>query len=237
MAAPVPDGVQMIDVNGRERTFVVRVPVAADRSKPPPVIFAFHGANGSAVDFDRTSNLRAPLGDKAVLVFPGALVSPAVGTTTWARDTADDLAFFDAVVAWLGTRVCYDSARIFAVGLSSGAFFSNTVGCRRGELVRAIGPVAGGPRDMTNCVGTVAAWVSHGTKDTTVSIDVGRMGRDFWITANGCSPADPGPTTPAPCVEYRGCREGYPVYWCEFDGGHHFPTFFHRAIWDFFSRF
>jgi hypothetical protein len=42
---------------------------------------------------------------------------------------------------------------------------------------------------------------------------------------------------PMPCVSYSGCDPGYPVAWCEFDGGHTVPPFAAEAIFKFFSQF
>ena len=103
--------------------------------------------------------------------------------------------------------------------------------------MRAIGPVSGGPREMKNCVGSVAAWIAHGNEDTNIKIAVGMQARDFWVKRNGCTPADPVPATPSPCVAYEVCRAGYPVHWCAFEGGHVWPPFANRALWDFFSSF
>jgi hypothetical protein len=38
-------------------------------------------------------------------------------------------------------------------------------------------------------------------------------------------------------VSYNGCDPGYPVTWCEFDGGHIVPTFAAQGIWSFLSQF
>ena len=119
---------------------------------------------------------------------------------------------------------------------------SNTVGCYLGDVVRAIGPIAGaGPGFGTfgapDCVGQVAALLVHGSADETVSIDMGMESRDYWLEANGCSTS----TTPLEpteyCVEYSGCAADYPVVWCEHEGGHTIPDFAAQSVWDFFQRF
>ena len=86
------------------------------------------------------------------------------------------------------------------------------------------------------CVGQVAAWISHGNTDTIVAFSSGEGSRDHWIGANHCETT----TDPADangCVSYQGCDDGFPVVWCEFDGGHSPPTFSGDAIWAFFSQF
>jgi polyhydroxybutyrate depolymerase len=41
---------------------------------------------------------------------------------------------------------------------------------------------------------------------------------------------------PGTCVEYQGCDMGFPVQFCEFDGGHMVPAFTGEAAWKFFER-
>jgi hypothetical protein len=78
-----------------------------------------------------------------------------------------------------------------------------------------------------------------------VSYASGQQSRDFWAKNNGCAttttPYNPQPT-PGPyaqdkqptCVMYDGCKEGYPVHWCTFDGGHdwqEWPHFLMATFW------
>jgi hypothetical protein len=59
-----------------------------------------------------------------------------------------------------------------------------------------------------------------------------RQARDVWIKLAGCSTTGV-PTTPAPCLDYPGCRPGYSVHYCEHGGGHALPGFAAGAIFDF----
>jgi poly(3-hydroxybutyrate) depolymerase len=123
--------------------------------------------------------------------------------------------------------------------MSYGGIMSNTLGCSMGGVFRAIAPMSGsGPFQFgTNmCVGQVAAWLSHGTADPTVAFDAGVGSRETWRTRNHCMTTS-APTTPSPCITYNGCDPGYPVTWCEFDGGHVVPTFAASGIWTFLSQF
>jgi hypothetical protein len=86
------------------------------------------------------------------------------------------------------------------------------------------------------CVGQVAAWLSHGNMDDVVTFDSGVASRDHWIMTNHCQTTSM-PTTPDPCVAYQGCDDGFPVTWCEFAGGHTVPAFASEAIWNFLSQF
>jgi len=141
---------------------------------------------------------------------------------------------------------CVDQGRIEVTGTSSGATFSNILGCRFGDQLQSISPIAGTPLEREGCVGRVAAMVVHGVDDNQVPFADGEAARDFWAVRNGCDST----TVPAiadvhaevraardqmmstfACADYQGCDEGYPVRWCEHsDGGydnstHGWPTF------------
>jgi poly(3-hydroxybutyrate) depolymerase len=130
--------------------------------------------------------------------------------------------------------LCVDEARIFATGHSSGGFFTNTLGCQRGDVLRAIAPVAGGgPFGGANCTGEVAVWLAHGENDPTVAFATGVASRDAWLRRDGCS-ATTEIASPAECVDYTGCNEGLPVRWCVHQDGHNWPDFAPQGMWDFF---
>jgi poly(3-hydroxybutyrate) depolymerase len=232
-----PSGPQTIQHNGQMRLFIVRPPTGYDPSKPWPMIFAFHGAGGTAASFQNQHGLLAQLGAKAAFVFPQALTAtsgPSAGKTTWWRDTQDDVTFLDDMLAWLETRVCFDHSRVFATGHSSGAFFSHTLGCRRGNVLRAVAPVSGGIRDFVNCTGATPVWMSFGAMDGAGLVMDATAARDYWIKANGCTGVSM-PTPPAPCVAYTGCRPDAPLHVCENSGAHAWPAYATDGLWNFFS--
>jgi poly(3-hydroxybutyrate) depolymerase len=86
------------------------------------------------------------------------------------------------------------------------------------------------------CVGPVAAWITHGNQDNNVPFSYGEMSRDQWVELNQCDTATMA-VTPGSCLEYQGCADGYPVQFCEHDGGHTVPSFTAEAVWTFFERF
>jgi polyhydroxybutyrate depolymerase len=117
---------------------------------------------------------------------------------------------------------------------------SIAVGCALGGVFRAVAPFSGA--EYSGCVsGTnpVAFWGAHGTAsgaDGVVPIADARMARDEFLRRNGCGTTTTA-VSPSPCVTYQGCRAGYPVTWCEFNGGHTTWAPESQAVWDFFSQF
>jgi polyhydroxybutyrate depolymerase len=240
MAAP-PTGPLTIDVAGTMRDYILRLPDGYDPAVPHRIIFAFHGASGSAVQVDNGDPPNADLeptgpyyGIKAESVDTIFVAGQAVGS--WSTSTTKDVDYVKALLAQLESTLCIDESRIFATGFSMGGIMTiNNVGCRQADVFRAIAPMSG---QIQDCPGTapIAYWSSHGTGDTTITIDKGRTARDEFVERNGCD----GTTMPGEregCVKYQGCSAGHPVEWCEFDGIHEPPPFSGPAIWQFLSQF
>lgn len=240
-AAPVPSagcgleplaiGQRSIEVEGTTRTYWLDLPASYDGSQPLPLVFAFHGATTSGEFFRNPfyGNLLSTMQDEAILVHPDALGDP----TSW--NDARDIPFFDALLSELAASLCVDSERVFATGHSSGGFFTNALGCQRGDVLRGIAPVsAGGPFGGAACVGDVAVWIAHAENDDVVDFENGVGSRDRWLAANGCS-GDSVAAAPEPCVEYTGCGGGLPVRWCVYQDGHNWPEFGPDGIWGFFQ--
>ena len=233
---PAPaQGYHTIMVGTLARKYILRLPASYDGKKPWPVIFAFHGAGGQdATTFDTKFGFRAANGDKAVLVFGEALPRPQ-GGRSWMVDTAANMAYMDAVIAWLKDNVCIDSSRLFATGQSSGGYFSQTLGCQRGHVFRAVAPSSGGIRDFVNCMGNPGVWMSHGKTDSGTAKDVADA-KAYWLEHKKCTTMTK-PVDPSPCVEYQGCVDNIPFVFCEHPGGHPWPDYATKGVWTFFSRF
>jgi poly(3-hydroxybutyrate) depolymerase len=230
----IASGRNSLTVGGLERTFLVDLPASYDANTPRPLVFAFHGATTSAEFFRsaRYGNLLSAMAAEAIVVHADALGDP----TAW--DNERDLPFFDAMLERLEQGLCVDSERVFATGHSSGGFFTNTLGCQRGDVLRAIAPVAGGGPFVfggSGCVGEVAVWLAHGENDPTVPFSSGEQSRDRWLEANGCDATATTPATPDACVDYAGCTAGLPLRWCVHQDGHAWPAFAPQGMWDFFE--
>jgi poly(3-hydroxybutyrate) depolymerase len=151
-----------------------------------------------------------------------------------------DVQLFDALHQGFLDGYCIDVDRVFSVGHSFGGYMTNTIGCARSELVRAIAPVAGGGPYGVCGPGPLAAWLTHGELDASVPFSEGEASRDHWLAVNGCADTST-PVGPSPCVSYDGCVDGYPVVWCPHQepalDGHGWPSFASAGIWEFFAGF
>ncbi|MGB8294905.1 MAG: hypothetical protein WCG85_05710 [Polyangia bacterium] len=245
---------QTITVGGQARTYVLSVPRSYDPSTPLVLVFGWHGHGGTGNGARQSDAIEPSAAGGAIFVYPDGL--GVAGNTDWDRTaTGRDVELFDTLVDYLTSAYCIDRARIFSTGGSAGAFFTNVLGCYRGDVLRAIAPVAGGPPSSSDsspvtCTGNVGAWIAHASNDTTVDFTTGGIAtRDFWVARNGCSTTlAPVAVSPADCVEYQGCQPDLPVVWCVHTEGHSWPSMANcydggvcfdagPAIWTFFASF
>jgi len=248
-----PTGVlsnQTITVGSQARTYVLSVPRSYDPSTPLALVFGWHGHGGTGNQARQSFVIEPAAAGGAIFVYPDGL--GGAGNTDWdLTATGIDVALFDALASYLAGSYCIDRNRIFSTGLSAGAYFTNVLGCYRGDVLRAIAPVAGGPPSAATCAGHVGAWVAHASNDDLVDFTTGGIAtRDFWISRNGCSTTlAPVAVDPSDCVEYQGCLPDLPVVWCVHTEGHNWPTSMANcrdggvcfdagpAVWAFFARF
>lgn len=249
-----PDHTYSLDVDGLTRRFVLRLPDGYHRDRAYPVVFLFHGTGGSGQDYDYSRIEQATPPGAAIFVLPVGLDYqwavenwPGDAYTGWEtfNDDERDLAFFDALWAHVSGAYCVDRARVFASGHSIGGYMTNYVACKRGDVLRAVAPIAGGgpwPGYTTayGCgPGQVAAMVVHGEADNVVLPDRGQESLDHYRTMNGC--ADSATTRAASvCAPFDGCDEGFVVQLCSYPGVGHsdldWPTV-GASIWAFFGSF
>jgi poly(3-hydroxybutyrate) depolymerase len=215
-----------IQVGMMRSTYIVDRPKNYDKQRAYPLLMVFRGANVTADQFRGYLNLPAAAGADAMIVHPNCLND----ATAW--DIQRDLPLFDALLAQLETTYCIDQQRVFAVGHTSGGFFTNALGCMRGDKLRGIAPLSAGP-SLGTCQGEFAVWMSQGNAD--MSLTSGRAARDFWAKRNNCSPAMPIAVDPAPCTEFVGCDAGFAVRYCEYDGDLNLPAFAATGLWGFFK--
>jgi len=227
---------------GGAADYTVVLPPGYDGTTPLPLIFGFHGRNRTHIQFrDVDANqIRTEMEPRAVMVYPKSQVGPGWNFTEEVQPNVD---FFEVIHARMLAEYCVDTTRTFAIGHSSGGYFSHILACRFGDRLRGIGVVAGA-RQEQNCVGgEVAAMLIHGVTDTVVSFASGQQARDQLLAVNSCSPAtQPGMTSP--CIAYEGCDAEFPIEWCEHTEptyldeqnqptNHGWPSFASRAIGQF----
>ena len=234
-----------MDVDGTEREYILTIPENYDPNHAYPVIFGWHPLGGSAEGVANSGfgfisgyyGLESRANGTVIFV-AGQGLPDSNGNRGWPNTNGRDIAFLDAMLARFSSELCVDESRILSTGFCYGGMMSDLIACQRGNVFRAIAPMAGTLITSYNtCVDeAVAAIIIHGTVDSAVPISGGQQFRDYLLGTNNCD-ATSTPVNPSPCVAYQGCDAGYPVSWREFDGDHTVPDFASQAIWDFFSQF
>ena len=222
-----------ITVDGKVRTYVLFVPDQYRPGAPMPLVFGWHGLGGSGAQFRLAHGLEAAAGGAAIFVYPDGLGQANFGGAPgWDLRPEGDIHLFDALLAEVEGSYCVDRARVFSTGHSFGGYMTNTLGCLRGGVLRAIAPVAGG-LVTTGCeTRAMPAWLTHAMNDPVVPFMAGEGARDHWKMTAGCTEASH-PVEPAGCVAYDGCSA--PVQWCVHQAMHAWPPFASAAIWKFFE--
>jgi len=244
LAKPGPSSGLVVDVGGKKRTYALSVPPTYDEYRAYPLVFNFHSGGRTG------ASAREYFGFESFAAAEGVFAYPDGENGSWQLDApADantDVAFFDALVSELERALCIDTKRRFATGSSMGAYFVNQLGCRRGDVLRAIAPHAGGgpwetggdydERGVLRCkTSPVAAMIFIGLADTNVSPTEGEKSLTHWTAANDCAAATK-PAAPSPCVAYDACTR--PVVSCKIPGvGHRIWNEGPKATWSFFASF
>jgi polyhydroxybutyrate depolymerase len=258
-AAGVPrtPGISTMNITsgGVARTYLLRIPTGYNPTQPVPVLFAIHGL-GEGAQVHTMMSEWAPRADanRFVVVYPQALGSPVAWNTSLG---SADLAYIGNVLDRVEHDLCLDRRRVFAAGLSMGAFMSSSIACQYADRFAAVGLVAG-IRDPAGCAPTrrVPAVAFHGTADTWVPFPSTPGIVAAWAARNKCSmtPSEVAVAADVNLVRYL-CPLGAEVGLYRIEGGGHawpgsefsrqiaaavgFTTFSIHAsdiIWNFFTR-
>jgi len=167
-------GEQVVDVTsgGVKGTYIRHVPPGYDGRNPLPVVFDLHGYDEPAAIELRMSELAA-YGDTHgfLTVLPETVAKVPLWNVTLG---SGDLAFLGGVLDEVERTLCVDTSRVFAAGLSNGAFMASAVACQYGDRIAAVAAVAG-IQDIQGCAPSrpVPVVAFHGTADPFVAFDGG----------------------------------------------------------------
>jgi polyhydroxybutyrate depolymerase len=198
------------------RSVITDLPENYDPNTPYAIVFAFHGRTSDNAQVQRyydldTEGLETTA--NTVFVYPAALGDG--GGFTWASgDNAVDTQLFDDLLETFAANYCVDLAKVYVVGHSLGASYTTSLGCLRGDRIRAVAALGGGISTDT-CTGKIAAMILHNPEDNLVPVSEGERARDTFLTQNAL-PLEPVTTEPSEfnCTRYGSEETLYPVVWC-----------------------
>jgi hypothetical protein len=222
--------------------YIIDIPADYDPTHPYRLIFSWYQAYGSDTgnanglhpandgpNFDATNYAYFGLHREATAAKqPAIFVAPAgSGNLPW--DYTRDSALFDELLALVDSNLCIDDSRVFTTGFSYGAMMS--YGLSRGRTSKLRAAVTMAPSQFGPSTGDdpIAYMSTTGMTDGTCVWGNATSGGEGCVMqhakANGCTiPATiPDVTNGSKkyvCYDFEGCKAGYPVKVCRFDGGH-----------------
>jgi polyhydroxybutyrate depolymerase len=135
-----------INVDGRNRTYRLRIPPAAISGEPLPLMVVLHGFTQTAAQIEEAYAMNAvadtagfyvvyPNGTNTFLFLQGWNASLAGGGV-------DDVHFIDELITSLGAAYSIDTSRVYATGFSNGGGMSVVLACALPGRIKGIAPVA-----------------------------------------------------------------------------------------------
>ncbi len=244
------------------REYYVTLPKGYDKSKAYPIVLQGSGCGGDGRGVYSLNGLGQPLANNSVIgvgLSPPPLaidhvVEPGPGGASSGSglrcfddkegDDSVDWNFYEVLYDKLADKLCFDRNRVFAAGFSTGAWFTNELGCKyAGDAkrpVRGIMPNTGGlpdnPAYAPTCTKSPMAgmWV-HEDGDVNNPWANNKLAIKRAMAVNGCtigtSYDDPllelvdfpigGGNPASTCKKIVGCPELYPLVVCLIHGTQH----------------
>lgn len=242
---------------GIDHEIYLTMPENYDKNKPYRLVFGMHYMGGSAEAVAKREayyGLRNQSGAKenTIFVAPHGYTdekdprSSETKSNPWRCYDDKDHIFFDEFLTYLNENLCIDTSRVFSVGFSFGAMFSNALAQDFQDRLRGV--VVFATMDMVIYMpknkGLPIAWMGTvGMEDPLCTPELGRSARDRILKNNGKPDAD-GKFTDARgeeaeeytggkhvCYDYKTVDPRFPVKWCTFDGKHAYNASDDGKVW------
>lgn len=258
-------GTYTVKSSGTNRTFIIDIPPNYDKNKPYRLIFGMHCMGGSAIKVAGTDDGRDQTAyfyhiknqadkDNIQCIYVAPQGDPG---GTW--NPSKDPTFFSDLLKLVKDTLCVDTTRVFCSGFSFGAMYSYALSLAFPKQLRAVACYAPAnwnfdPQPTNNHV-PLAYFQTTGTQDglcSWVNNDSQKKGGKYCLLQhaedNGCNTnitiqlATNGKHV---VTEFEGCKDGYPVRFCSFQGGHQCNAtdsgtnfdWIPVETWEFFKRF
>jgi poly(3-hydroxybutyrate) depolymerase len=228
-ATTVTSGTKTITSSGDARTYIIDIPTDYDMNKPYRLFYTSHFLNGTA-ELVKRQNYYSLKTLATAANEPAIFVAPQGINNTW---TEKDHPLFDDILAFVKANLCIDTTRVFATGMSFGGMITYSLSVNHQKDIRAavglapanyniyVPPKTHEPIAWMHTTGmsdTTCPWV-NGTSTTQGSKYIAIE----HATDNGCIVPATIPTWQSGahlCYDFEGCKPGYPVKVCTFDGAH-----------------
>ena len=253
-------GTHTITSAGLERKYTLDIPANYDKNKPYRLIFGMHmmGGNMTTIVNNKYYGLKTFADRDSIPVIFVAPEGNSDGSPWRTRDDKDHV-FFGDMLALFKDKLCVDTTRIFCCGFSYGAMVTYSLSTDFQKDLRAVACYAPANWNIylpTNKNEPIAFFSTTGTNDNLcswINSDARQQGGKYCVLThvadNGvAAPPEIPLATSATHVttEFKGTKEGYPVVFGSFVGGHSMSerdpgstvtNWIAKETWDFFMRF
>lgn len=249
--APQPDSAPTsVVVNGVQRSIITDIGKNYNQNAPTKLIIAFHWRTNPNTLVRTYYKVDKASDGNIIMVYPSWL--PEEWPTRSRQNPWDkpnsirDYALFDKIVEELSDNYCIDQDEIYVVWHSLGGWFSNTLACARGDVIRGIWSVGWSITNKVACTWPTSAIIMHHPEDNLASFAGGEQARDKLLAQNQCDITKTKPIWPEwwNCVQYTSCIPWSEVVRCphsdSMENGRYYPhtrpDFAGKAIRDFFTN-
>lgn len=208
-----------------KREYYVNIPSNYDPAKPYRLVFGMHCMGSSATQCAKNDHFYRlqPLDKESSTIF----VAPQgyTDSSPWRGGDNKDHIFFEDMVKLVESELCIDTSRVFSVGFSFGAMFTNSLAQTHQDILRGVVVYATADYNIyfpTNTGKPLAYFGVHGTGDGTCPFKSGSASKERFVKNNGCKVPSSVPEATSSthvCYDYE-CPSNYPVKWCTHNGGH-----------------
>jgi poly(3-hydroxybutyrate) depolymerase len=217
-------------VTGDSRPYEIVLPKSYDGVRPYPITFYLHG-RGNTIEHKEDEVASS---DVAIVVYPKSIGS---GWETASDNPDGNLAMLRAILKVVADKYCVNPKRVIMTGFSSGCWFTSRLACLMKSELAGIVASGCGLDAAGQCPDKVPAIQIVGNGDPSYSKPgFAPKAAEFYRSRNACAMTTKPGKVPT-CADYDGCAPGYPVSFCQFQGGHMWSTAVGpKAVIDLLSR-
>jgi polyhydroxybutyrate depolymerase len=169
---PIGRSSHTINIDGRERTYLVYRPATVPVAATTPLVVVLHGAVGTGAQAETSYGWDAEAERGRFLVaYPNGVRRAWAASERCcgmpARANIDDVGFIKKMVAAIAADAPVNARRVYATGISNGAMLAYRLGCDT-TLFAAIGPVAGTMVNQCRRPAPLSLIHIHGTADRVI---------------------------------------------------------------------
>ncbi|HXP89992.1 MAG TPA: hypothetical protein VN931_03575 [Fibrobacteria bacterium] len=257
-------GTYHISSAGGRGDYIISLPTNYNKDTPYHLVFGNHCMGGSAARVAAADNGDDLSGFYSIKTLSDADNIPGIyvalqGNSDGTWNLPNDQIFWNDVLTLVENNLCVDTTRVFVTGFSFGAMFTYVLSLEYPEKIRAVAVYAPANYNMTQPTNRhipIAYYQTTGTADGTcpwINNDAQKLGGKYCLLQhmqdNGCTStaADIKLTTNGTHVvnEFAGCKDGYPVKFSSFNGGHQATAsdpgstvnWIQNEAWAFFKQF